>query len=213
MYQKPRAAKRLYFDVIPRAVDDYLAFASKFEGENPAQRLENPVWHIHDGQPPKLSSDLSYGILLNLASVANAEEPAQLWGFITRYRPDATPQSAPFLDKLVGYAINYYRDFVKPAKKYRTPNEIERKALGELLAYIERAPADADAETLQTEVYEIGKRHPFPELRAWFKALYEVLLGQDQGPRFGSFIALYGRKETAELIRKALASPSGLAAE
>jgi len=199
--------------VIPRAVDDYLAFDAKFAGENPAQRLENPVWHIHNGQPPTLSSDLSYGILLNLASVANAEEPAQLWGFITRYRPDATPQSAPFLDRLVGYAINYYRDFVKPSKKYRAPSGIERKALAELLAYIERAPADADAETLQTEVYEIGKRHPFPELRAWFRALYEVLLGQEQGPRFGSFIALYGRKETAELIRKALASPSGLAAE
>jgi lysyl-tRNA synthetase, class I len=213
MYQKPRAAKRLYFDVIPRAVDDYLTFDTKFEEEAAAQRLENPVWHIHNGQPPKLSSDLSYGILLNLASVANAEEKSQLWGYITRYRPDATPKSAPFLDKLVGYAINYYRDFVKPTKQYRAPNEIERKALAELLAYLERAPADADAEALQTEVYEIGKRHPFPELRAWFKALYEVLLGQDQGPRFGSFIALYGRKETAALIRKALASPTGLAAE
>jgi lysyl-tRNA synthetase, class I len=213
MFQKPRAAKRLYFDVIPRAVDDYLTFTSKFDEEAPAQRMENPVWHIHNGQPPKLHSDLSYGILLNLASVANAEQASQLWGFITRYRPEATPESAPFLDKLVGYAINYYRDFVKPAKKYRAPNEVERTALAELLAYIDNAPADADAETLQTEVYEIGKRHPFPELRAWFKALYEVLLGQEQGPRFGSFIALYGRKETAALIRKALASPAGLAAE
>jgi lysyl-tRNA synthetase class 1 len=213
MFQKPRAAKRLYFDVIPRAVDDYLTFVEKFGNEGPAQRLENPTWHIHNGQPPQVSLDLSYGILLNLASVANAEEKAQLWGYITRYRPDATPESAPFLDKLVGYAINYYRDFVKPAKQYRAPTEIERKALAELLAYLESAPANADAETLQTEVYEIGKRHPFPELRAWFKALYGVLLGQDQGPRFGSFIALYGRKETAELIRKALASPTGLAAE
>jgi lysyl-tRNA synthetase class 1 len=213
MFQKPRAAKRLYFDVIPRAVDDYLAFDAKFADEAPAQRLENPVWHIHNGQPPKLYTDLSFGILLNLASVANAEAKSQLWGYITRYRPEATPESAPFLDQLVGYAINYYRDFVKPAKQYRAPNEVERKALAELLSYIESAPADADAETLQTEVYEIGKRHPFPELRAWFKALYEVLLGQDQGPRFGSFIALYGRKETAALIRKALASPTGLAAE
>src|SRR5690242_15001220 len=207
MYQKPRAAKRLYFDVIPRAVDDYLTFGEKFETEAPAQRLENPAWHIHNGEPPKLRTDLSYGILLNLASVANAEQKSQLWGFITRYRPDATPESAPFLDKLVGHAINYYRDFVKPAKKYRAPNEIERKALGELLSYLESAPAGATGEDMQTQVYEIGKTHPFPELRAWFKALYEVLLGQDQGPRFGSFIELYGRKETAELIRKALASP------
>ncbi len=137
MFQKPRAAKRLYFDVIPRAVDDYLTFVEKFANEAPAQRLENPVWHIHNGQPPQLSLDLSYGILLNLASVANAEEKAQLWGFITRYRPDATPQTAPFLDRLVGYAINYYRDFVKPTKRYRAPNEIERAALAELLAYLE----------------------------------------------------------------------------
>jgi len=145
--------------------------------------------------------------------VANAEEKSQLWGFITRYRPDATPESAPFLNQLVGYAINYYRDFVKPAKKYRAPTELERKALGELLTYLETAPAEATGEDMQTQVYEIGKAHPFPELRAWFKALYEVLLGQDQGPRFGSFIELYGRKETADLIRKALASPTGLAAE
>ncbi|WP_119299887.1 lysine--tRNA ligase [Dongia deserti] len=213
MYQKPRAAKRLYFDVIPRAVDDYITFNAKFDQENPAQRLENPVWHIHNGQPPKVTSDLSYGILLNLASVANAEEKAQLWGFITRYRPEATPETAPFLDKLVGYAINYYRDFVKPTKKYRAPTELERKALGELLTYLETAPAEATGEDMQTQVYEIGKAHPFPELRAWFKALYEVLLGQDQGPRFGSFIELYGRQETAALIRKALASPTGLAAE
>ncbi len=213
MFQKPRAAKRLYFDVIPRAVDDYLTFVGKFPEEAPAQRLENPAWHIHNGQPPAIHQDLSYGILLNLASVANAEEKATLWGFITRYRPEATPQTAPFLDKLVGYAINYYRDFVKPAKKFRAPDETERAALTELLAYLDAAPADAKADALQTEVYEIGKRHPFPELRAWFKALYEVLLGQEQGPRFGSFIELYGKAETATLIRKALASPKGLAAE
>ena len=212
MFQKPRAAKRLYFDVIPRAVDDYLTFNAKFESEAPAQRLENPVWHIHNGQPPKLHSDLSYGILLNLASVANAEEKSTLWGFITRYKPEATPETAPFLDQLVGYAINYYRDFVKPAKTFRAPDDVERAALTELLAYLDAAPADTKAEALQTEVYEIGKRHPFPELRAWFKALYEVLLGQEQGPRFGSFIELYGKAETAALIRKALSSPKGLAA-
>ena len=168
----------------------------------------SPQFPIGNGQPPKPHSDLSYGILLNLASVANAERKSQLWGFITRYRPEATPESAPFLDKLVGYAINYYRDFVKPAKKYRAPNEVERKALGELLTYLESAPAGATGEDMQTQVYEIGKTHPFPELRAWFKALYEVLLGQDQGPRMGSFIALYGRAETADLIRKVLKGES-----
>jgi lysyl-tRNA synthetase class 1 len=204
MYSKPRAAKRLYFDVIPRAVDDYLSFVEKFPKEAPAQRMENPVWHIHNGKPPQPGVTLSYGILLNLASVCNAEAKETLWGFISRYLPEATPQSAPFLDRLVGYALNYYRDHVKPKKRYRAPDPTEQAALGELLRYLESAPADASAEDLQNEVYEIGKRHPFPELKAWFKALYEVLLGQDQGPRMGSFIALYGRKETAALINKVL---------
>lgn len=204
MYSKPRAAKRLYFDVIPRAVDDYLTFVERFPAEAPAQQLENPAWHIHNGKPPQPGVTLSYGILLNLASVCNAEEKSTLWGFISRYLPEATPEKAPFLDKLVGYAINYYRDHVKPKKQYRAPDATERAALDELLRYLDSAPAEATAEDLQNEVYEIGKRHPFPELKAWFKALYEVLLGQDQGPRMGSFIALYGRKETADLIRKVL---------
>ena len=208
MYQKPRAAKRLYFDVIPRAVDDYLSLVEKFPEEAPAQRLENPVWHIHDGKAPQVGVTLSYGILLNLASVCNAEAKETLWGFISRYLPEATPATAPFLDRLVGYAINYYRDHVKPQKRYRLPDATERAALDELLRYLEAAPAGATAEDLQNEVYEIGKRHPFPDLRAWFKALYEVLLGQDQGPRMGSFIALYGRAETADLIRKVLKGES-----
>jgi lysyl-tRNA synthetase class 1 len=208
MYQKPRAAKRLYFDVIPRAVDDYLSFIEKFPNEAPAQQLENPAWHIHDGKPPLPGAILPYGILLNLASVCNAEAKETLWGFISRYHPEVTPATAPFLDGLVGYAINYYRDHVKPKKRYRAPDATERAALEELLRYLEAAPAAASAEVLQEEVYEIGKRHPFKDLKAWFKALYEVLLGQDQGPRMGSFIALYGRGETADLIRKVLKGES-----
>ncbi|HWU01034.1 MAG TPA: lysine--tRNA ligase, partial [Terriglobales bacterium] len=205
MYQKPRAAKRLFFDVIPRAVDDYITFVEKFDGEEEAKRLENPAWHIHNGKPPKDKAALSYGILLNLASVCNAEAKETLWGFITRYFPGTTAESSPFLDKLVGYAINYYRDHVKPSKQYRAATETEKAALAELLAYLDRMPDGTTAEEFQEEVYEIGKRHPFGELRDWFKSLYAVLLGQDQGPRFGSFIALYGRKETADLIRRALA--------
>jgi lysyl-tRNA synthetase class 1 len=204
MFSKPRAAKRLYFDVIPRAVDDYLTFLGKFPEEAPAARLENPVWHIHDGNPPREDFHLTFGILLNLASVCNTEDKSVLWGFISRYAPGATPQSSPFLDKLVGHAIAYYRDFVKPRKRYRSPTEMERAALSELLAALDSLPADASAEAIQNEVYEIGKRHAFPDLKAWFKALYEILLGQDQGPRMGSFIALYGRAETASLIRRAL---------
>jgi lysyl-tRNA synthetase class 1 len=205
MYQKPRAAKRLYFDVIPRAVDDYLTFLEKFPNETPAQQLENPVWHSHNGKPPAAVPGLSFNILLNLASVCHAEDKAVLWGFISRYAPTLNAANAPFLDKLAGYAIAYYRDFVKPTKKYRLPDAMEQKALEELLTELEKLPADADAETIQTLVYEVGKHHPFPELRAWFKCLYEVLLGQDQGHRMGSFIALYGLSEIKSLLKRALA--------
>ena len=128
-----------------------------------------------------------------------------LWGFISRYAPDATPQSAPILDRLVEHAINYYRDFVKPDKRYRAPDDNERGALEDLLSALEALPADADAEAIQNEVYEVGKRHDFADLRAWFRALYEILLGRDQGPRMGSFIALYGKAETLALIRRVLA--------
>ncbi|MHA1600534.1 MAG: lysine--tRNA ligase [Alphaproteobacteria bacterium] len=207
MYQKPKAAKRLYFDVIPRAVDDYLSHLDRFAGQDPAQRLENPVWHIHSGHngPPAAETHISYAMLLNLTSVCNTEDPAVLWGFISRYVPTARPDNAPILDTLVGNAIRYYRDFVKPNKLYRPPSEMERAALEDLLEQLQALPADADAEAIQTQVYEVGKRHDFPDLRAWFKALYEILLGQDQGPRMGSFISLYGLPESITLIRRALA--------
>ena len=205
MFQKPRAAKRLYFDVIPRAVDEYLGLLEKVPGESPAQRLENPAWHIHDGKPPAAGSPLSFNILLNLASVCHAEDGRVLWGFISRYVPGATPESLPMLDRLVGHAVAYYRDFVRPGKSYRVPDAMERAALEDLLAALEALPPEADAEAIQNEVYAVGKRHPFADLRAWFQALYEILLGQSTGPRMGSFIALYGRAETAALIRRALA--------
>jgi len=205
MYQKPRAAKRLYFDVIPRAVDDWLTFLQKYEAEDEAKRLENPAWHIHAGTPPREAAHLSFNILLNLAGVAHAEDKDALWGFIARYAPTASPETDPILDRLAGYAVRYYRDFVKPNKKYRAPDETERAALEDLVAVLEKLPKDASAEDIQTEVYEVGKRHEFESLRHWFKACYEVLLGQEQGPRLGSFIALYGLDETIALIRRALA--------
>lgn len=205
MYQKPRVAKRLYFDVIPRTVDEYLVDLAKFQHQELPQRLNNPVWHIHRGSPPEEKVFVSYNLLLNLASVCHSEDRNVLWHFISRYRPDATPETAPLIDRLVGHAINYYRDFVKPATRYRRPTNEEKAALAELAAALRALPADAPAETIQNEVYEVGKRHPvFPTLRAWFQALYQILLGQDDGPRMGSFIALYGIKETVELIERAV---------
>lgn len=205
MFQKPRVAKRLYFDVIPRAVDEYLTFAEKVTVEEPAKRLENPAWHIHNGNPPPARSPLSYGMLLNLAGVAHAETPEALWGFIARYIPGASPQTEPFLDRLAGYAVNYYQDFVRPAKSYRPPTDVERAALEDLLKQLASLPADAKAEAIQNEVYAIGKRHPFAKEKDWFQALYEVLLGQSTGPRMGSFIELYGIEETKALIGEKLA--------
>jgi lysyl-tRNA synthetase class 1 len=206
MFQKPKAAKRLYFDVIPRAVDDYLTFVAKLPAEDPARQWENPAWHIHGGQAPAVRSDLSFNLLLNLAGAAHAETKAALWGFISRYAPEATPETAPFLDRLVEHALRYYQDFVLPAKRYRPPSETERAALAELRDQLAGLPAGTRAEAIQTLVYEIGKHHPFPDLKAWFQALYEVLLGQSTGPRMGSFIELYGVSETCALIGEKLAA-------
>jgi lysyl-tRNA synthetase class 1 len=205
MFQKPRAAKRLYFDVIPKAVDEYLAHLAAYRREEPRAKLENPAWHIHSGEPPEAELPISFALLLNLVSVSNAEDKATLWGFIRKYAAGATPEKYPILDHLVGYALAYYRDFVQPQKTYRLPTEAERKALQELSDELAKAPPNAHAEELQNIVYAVGKAHAFEPLRAWFAALYEVLLGQTQGPRFGGFIELYGVEQTRALIAKALA--------
>jgi len=205
MFQQPRRAKRLYFDVIPKHVDDYLAFRRQVHDQTPAEQAENPAWHIHGGHVPGDDVPLGFSMLLNLASVCHTEDKAVLWGFISRYAPGAAPETSPLLDHLVGYAVNYYRDFVKPAKHYRPPTDSERAAFEELAGFLSNMDRNADAEAIQTEIYEIGKRHAFDPLRDWFRALYEVLLGQSQGPRMGSFVALYGVQETEALIRRALA--------
>ena len=205
MYNKPKTAKRLFFDVIPKAVDEYMTFCDRFPDQEPEKQIENPAWHIHSGAPPSHRSPLSFGLLLNLASVCNSDDKAVLWGFISRYVPQATPETEPLLDRLVGFSIRYYLDFVKPEKSYRAPTEMERAAIADLDARLDGIAEGADAEEIQNQVYAVGKDHGFENLRDWFKALYEVLLGQSQGPRMGSFIALYGLDETRSLIGKALA--------
>jgi lysyl-tRNA synthetase class 1 len=209
MFNQPQRARRLYFDVIPRAVDEYLANATRAHGQSEAERPANPAWHIHAGHVPQHAhSPVSFGMLLNLASVVNAESADILWGFIRRYNPAATPEEMPFLAGLVEYALAYYRDFVRPAKQFRSPDPVERLALAELAAALRALPPDADGETIQNVLYEVGKRHPFEDLRAWFGCLYQVLLGQAEGPRFGQFVALYGIAETIGLIEAALARAS-----
>jgi lysyl-tRNA synthetase class 1 len=207
LFGSPRSAKRLYFDVIPKAVDEYLQQLDAYNraGDNAANPLDNPVWSVHGGSPPTNGSPLSFSLLTNLVSAANASDREILWGFIARHLPGATPQSEPMLDDLAGYAVNYYEDFVRPAKRYRPPTEKERAALADLAEKLRALPADADAETIQNEVYAVGKAAGFEPLRTWFAALYEILLGQTQGPRFGSFAAIFGLAETVALIERALA--------
>ena len=204
MYQKPTQAKRLFFDIIPKNVDDYLSHVSNYPVQDEKTQLANPAFHIHGGQPPLEDAHLSYNILLNLAGVCNTEDKDVLWHFIARYRPDATPENAPTLDRLTEYAVEYFRDFVKPYKKYRTPTDLERAALEDLAASLTALPSDALAEDIQSQVYAVGKNHKFDDLKSWFKALYETLLGQSTGPRMGSFIALYGIEETRTLIDRVL---------
>ena len=206
MYQKPKTAKRLYFDIIPKNVDDHINHLSSLHAQEPAKQLENPAWHIHQGVPPiKEEAHLSFNIILNLVSVCNSKDKNLLWHFISRYRPDASPKSAPTLDQLLDFAINYYTDFVLPAKCYRKATDNERIALEDLLDALHDLDEKVEAETIQTKVYEVGKRQKFPNLRTWFQALYEILLGQSQGPRMGSFIALYGIKETCTLLERVIA--------
>ena len=205
MFQKPKTAKKLYFDVIPKAADEYLQHLAAYGDQEDAQRLENPAWHIHAGQPGGETAPISFSLLLNLASAASAHDKSVLWGFIGRYVEGATPETHPLLDSLAGYAVAYFEDFVAPTKSYRPPSDQERAALTDLRARLAALNADEkDGEVIQQEVYAVGKEHNFEPLRDWFRALYEVLLGQSQGPRFGSFAAVYGVAETIEMIDRAL---------
>ena len=202
MFASPKSAKKLYFDVIPRQVDDYMANLRNFVQQEDAKKIDNPVWHIHNGNPPKPEAEISFSLLLNLASVCNADSKEILWGFIQKYMPDATPESMPFLDNLTEHAINYYHDFVK--KNYATPSEQEKIALTDLRDELQRIDENAGADTFQTVVFEVGKKYYAENLREWFGILYAMLLGQTEGPRMGSFIALYGARNFLKLIDEAL---------
>ncbi len=217
MYRGPKAAKRGYLDVITRQVDEYQQFLDAYPKQEWKQRLGNPVWHIHSGNPPQADMPVSFQMLLTLVSSSNAENAETLWGFIGRYRPGVTPATHPKLGKLVEYAIQYFRDFVLPEKKFREPVAEERKALSDLRDALANLSPGADAAQIQDVVYEIGRREPFLDHNKkakdgkpgvsldWFNMLYQVLLGQEKGPRFGSFVAVYGVDNTVAMIDGALA--------
>jgi lysyl-tRNA synthetase, class I len=228
MFQKPMAAKRLYFDVIPRTVDEYLGSLEAYPRQDWKEKLGNPAWHIHSGEPPapetlahgnERQTNVSFAMLLNLATVANSDNPSVLWGFLRRYAPSATPESHPRLDQLVHYAVAYFRDFVAPKKRYRAADEIERGALSAVSAKLAALARDSSAEDIQHTLYDIARPIPrYQDMGAkgatpdrpgvsneFFNMTYAVLLGEERGPRLGSFIALYGIEETRALIAKALA--------
>ena len=207
MYQKPKTAKRLWWDVIPKAVDEYHQQLRAYAKQDLDQQLNNPVRHIHSGHnevPPASDMVVPFAMLLNLASVSGAKDAAGLWGFIRRYAPEASPETNPQMDQAAGFAVRYFNDFVAPQRVYRAPSEKERAAIEDLRARLVAWDGGLDGEVLQTMVFAIGNEHGFEPLRDWFKALYEVLLGASEGPRFGGFIALYGVDETVALIDRAL---------
>jgi lysyl-tRNA synthetase class 1 len=206
LYREPKRAKALHMGVIPRAVDEYWQFRGNYPGQPIEQKLGNPVHHIHNGEVPGETLPVTFGLLLNLVGVMGGDATReQVWGYLSNYVADASPEAYPALDKLIGYALAYNRDLVAPTLQRRAPQGVEVAALKRLDAVLSGMPADASAEDIQNEVYEIGKTGGFENLRDWFKALYETLLGSEQGPRMGSFIALYGIENSRKLIADALA--------
>jgi lysyl-tRNA synthetase class 1 len=217
MFQRPRQAKKLYFDVIPKAVDEYYSFLAAYPRQEWKERLGNPVWHIHNGEPPQIELPVSFALLLNLVSASNAHDKGVLWGFISRHAPGVTPESHPELDRLVGYAIRYFDDFVKPSKVFRAPDEVETGALRALAAKLSTLPEGSSGEDIQNAALDVARgiaryqdhSKTSPQggpgvSGSFFQMIYEVLIGQERGPRFGSFAALYGVANTRGLIEKGL---------
>jgi lysyl-tRNA synthetase class 1 len=206
IYREPRKAKSLHLGVIPRAVDDYWQFRGNYAEQPIEQKLGNPVHHIHAGKVPDGTLPLTYGLLLNLVSLPGCGDKATAWKFVQRYAPDTSSETHAELDELIELAVNYARDFVAPGLQRRSPTEMEAAALRDLDDELAKLPADAEPEAIQHLIFEVGKRHPFDSLRHWFQALYETLLGSSQGPRMGSFIALYGVGNSRKLVAEALAA-------
>ena len=203
MYQNPKRAKKLYTNVVPKAVDEYLTCIDKFSEQDVQQKLLNPVWHVHNGNPPREKSIMPFSVLLNLVGTSNATDKDLLWKFIKKYKKGIKVSEHPILDSLVKYALKYFEDVVKPIKKYRKPNEKEKKALQDLVKRLKDCKEPMDPEAIQTIVYSVGKDNGYKEnLREWFKAIYEIIFGDQDGPRMGFFISFFGIKKSIELINK-----------
>jgi len=201
MYQNPKRAKKLYKEIVPKAVDDYLDFIEKSKKQNELQLLMNPVWHVHNGEVPKEDMIMTFSMLLNLVETSNANAKELLWKFVKKYKPDISEKNFPIFDGLVGYAIKYFNDVIKVQKKYKKPNETEKSALKALVQTLEKCTDDMSPEDIQTQIYSTGKENGYSDnLRDWFKLIYEVIFGDENGPRMGFFISFFGVNETKELL-------------
>tara|TARA_B100001029_G_scaffold154054_1_gene138027 strand:- start:259 stop:885 length:627 start_codon:yes stop_codon:yes gene_type:complete len=206
MYQNPRRAKKLFFEVIPKSTDEFLSHANKFENQSLEERTENPIWHIFNGKNDIGSIPISYNLILNLVSASGKEDPKIILDFIRKYKVDINNQSMNFINKLIKGVIKYNKDIISDKVKYKNPNKDEIVIFNDLILSLKRLSQDADAETIQTEIYQIGKNHKFENLRDWFKLIYQVLFGKDDGPRFGTFVAIYGVDKTIDLINEKIGS-------
>ena len=202
MYQNPKRAKKLYKEIVPKAVDEYLDFIEKAKTQDELQMLMNPVWHVHNGKIPKENNIMSFSMLLNLVEASNSDSKDLLWKFVKKYKADISEKDQPIFDGLISYAIKYYIDVIKPNKKYRKPNKEEKLALEALVKTLDECTDQMNPEDIQTKIYAVGKDNGYKEnLRDWFKLIYEVVFGDENGPRMGFFISFFGTSETKELIK------------
>jgi lysyl-tRNA synthetase class 1 len=207
MYQNPKRAKKLYKEIVPKAVDEYLDFIEKGKNQNELQLLLNPVWHVHNGEMPTENSVMPFSMLLNLVETSNADSKELLWKFVRKYKKDISEKDYPIFDKLINYAIKYFNDVIKSKKTYKKPNEAEKKALEALIKVLDNCDDGMQPEDIQTNIYSVGKENGYKEnLRDWFKLIYEVIFGNENGPRMGFFISFFGVHETKELIKDKLSN-------
>jgi len=201
MYPNPKRAKKLYSEVVPKAVDEYLSLIEKYPNQKKSDQILNPVWHIHNGQPPKENIVMPFSMLLNLVGTSNAKTKEILWKFINKFHKDIRPKDYPIFDGLTTFALNYFKDMVEPNKKFRKPNLEEKIALNNLVKKLKSTLQDAKPEDIQTLVYSAGKENGYEKnLRDWFRLIYEVLFGEQDGPRMGYFISFFGVQETIKLM-------------
>ena len=205
MYQNPKRAKKLYKEIVPKAVDDYLDCIEKSKKQNELQLLMNPAWHVHNGNVPQENMIMTFSMLLNLVETSNADSKELLWKFVKKYKQDISEKNFPIFDGLVSYAIKYFNDVIRAQKKYKTPSESEKLALQALVKTLEKCTDDMSPEDIQTLIYSTGKENGYAEnLRDWFKLIYEVIFGDENGPRMGFFISFFGVNETKELLMNKL---------